>query len=103
MGAPSQAISVFDEDAQKPSQVTPAVSKRDGNVVPTSGRVGYAPERVNHALRALEPLENVPLTPGHVDNALHASKRDGNVPPTSGRVGYAPEHVEHIVQTPEPL
>jgi len=103
LGAPSQAVSIFDENTPKPAQVSPAVLKRNGNVAPTSGRVEYAPERVDHILQALKPLEDIPLTPGHVDIPLHASKRDGHTPPTSGRVGYAPEHVEHVVQAPEPL
>jgi len=103
MGAPSQAVSIFDEDAPKPAQVTPAVSKRNGRVVPTSGHVGYAPERVEHAPQALETLKNVPLTPGHVNNALHASKRNRNVAPASGRVRYAPERVDHALQVSEPL
>ena len=103
LGAPSQAISIFNEDAPKPAQVTPAVSKHDERVLPTSGRIGYAPERVEQVEQALEPLDNVPLTPGHVDIPLHASKRDGNVAPTSGCIGYTPERVEHIVQTLEPF
>jgi len=100
LGAPSQAVSIFDEDTPKPAQLTSAVSKHDGRVVPTFGHIEYAPECVKHAPQALEPFKTVPLTPGHVDNASHALKRDGRILPTSGCVGYAPEHVEHVVQAP---
>jgi len=95
--------SPFSTKTPKLAQVTPAVSKRDEHVVPTSGRVGYAPEHVEHASQALEPLGNVPLTPGHVDNASHILKHDKRVPPTSGHVGYAPECVKHIPTPTEPL